>query len=495
MAIDTGVLSAARERISIADHALTKRRPKLQRREQYVRGEQSLPFAPQGVNDEYLALREQAIANWTNLYVSAPVQRLAVEGIRAGIGEDDEERNATNATIWGWFQANKWQKRQSRVFRSIMKHNIGIVSVWPNGDRPPIMRPESLESVYLHHDPEDPFVVDWAVKRFSIDGRPDNGLVLPESARGRREVAVVYDDSHVIRFESVGVGSDWQVVDHESIVNPLGRPPFATFDFDEYASSTGDSWSGLDHMLVQQDALNTIRFNTLLAMQFSAFRQRIISGFDPRVVDDYGQVIYQTNDDGTPKLDANGNPIPVLVELGKVGVDRLLTFPGVETKVYDLPESNLANYTQVYDSFLSAFFATGQIPTQYMPQRLSNLTGDALAGAESAFASLIKEIQRAADEGVTEAAELAWIAAGKNPDDWNPAAEAAWADAEARSFSQIVDSITKLMAVGLPTRAGFEMVPGATDQKVQRWMEQREDEAFMSELARVERPFIDATAL
>lgn len=490
MAIDSGVLAEARDRLAIGAARLSKGRPTIEGREKYVRGEQDLPFAPKGVNAEYMALRRQSIANWCELYVNAPVQRLSVEGIRTGIGADEDEKNATNAAVWRWFQANKWGKRQSTVFQSIMKHGIGVTSVWP-GPRVPVLRPESLEYVYLHPDPEDPFAVDWAVKIVTVEVRVPSSLILPDSVARTKDVGWVYDADRVLRFERSNGAGEWRVQEQGSMDNPLGRVPFATFDYKLRAD--GSPWSGLDHMMVQQDALNSIRFNTLLAMQFSAFRQRIISGFDPRVLDDNGEPMYRTDADGEIVLDANGLPIPILVDIGKVGVDRLLAFPGADTKVYDLPESNLANYTAVYDSFLAAFFAVGQIPPQYQPQKLSNLTGDALAGAESTFASLIKEIQLAADEGVVETAELMWIADGRDPDEWEPSAEAAWANAEARSFSQIVDSITKLVSVGFPHRAAFEFIPGATDQKVERWMDQMDEESFSNQLAQVTRPFVDVT--
>lgn len=475
-------MASALNRLRFGVARIENRAPQVQRREEYVRGEQDLPFAPVGASKEYMILREQSVANWTELYVSAPVQRLRVTGVRAGIGETDDEKNSTNASIWAWFQANKWGKRQSRVFEDIMKHGLGMVSVYP-GDRFPKIRPESMENVYLHPSDEDPFVTDWGVKVLKVTSLSTVGTEDVESLIG-----YVYDAEYIYKFTKDG-GNDWRQADRKE--NKLGRVPFATFDYK--ARANGEPWSGLDHMMMQQDSLNTIRFNMLLAMQFSAFRQRIITGFDPRVLDEHGQVAYQTEDDGTLKLDANGQPIPILADIGKIGVDRFLAFPGEQTKVFDMPESNLANYTNVYDGFLATYFATGQIPTQYLPQKMSNLTGDALAGAESAFASLIRELQLAADEGVTEVAELAWIADGNSVDDWNPAAEASWADAEARSFSQIVDAVTKLISVDFPHRAGFEMIPGATDQKVNTWMEQMNDESFIRALAQIERPLVDVT--
>lgn len=482
----------ARTRLDQGLHRLGKRSPQVKQRDKYVRGAQELPFAPQGATQEYMDLRKQAIANWIELYVTAPVQRLEVTGVRAGIGGTDDEKNATNSEVWGWFTVNKWKKQQGRVFRSMMMHGQGIVSVWPNTriKSRPIIRHESFGNVYLHPSIEDPMVADWAVKVSEEEAADANELILPAGFSRTRKLAWVYSADTVHKYASGGgTSSGWEQI--ASYPNVMKRVPFATYDHNAF--DDGQPWSGLDHMMVQQDALNTVRFNMLLAMQFSAYRQRIISGFDPRVIDEHGRVVYRTNEDGTPMLDDNGNPIPALIDIGKVGVDRFLTFPGDATKVFDLPESNLKNYTDVYDSFLNTFFATGQIPTQYMPQKMSNLTGDALAGAESAFASLIRELQRSADEGVTETAELAWIAAGHDPDDWNPAAEASWADAEARSFSQIVDAITKLVSVEFPHRSAFEMIPGATDQKVNTWMEQRDEESFERALAQIERPFQDAT--
>ena len=61
-------------------------------------------------------------------------------------------------------------------------------------------------------------------------------------------------------------------------------------------------------------------------------------------------------------------------------------------------------------------------------------------------------------------------------EDTDIASEVIWGDAEARSFAQIVDAITKLVSVEFPHEAAFELIPGATQQKVKRWMEMRDTE-------------------
>ena len=54
--------------------------------------------------------------------------------------------------------------------------------------------------------------------------------------------------------------------------------------------------------------------------------------------------------------------------------------------------------------------------------------------------------------------------------------EVIWGDGQARSFSQTVDGIQKLISIGFPVEAGLEMLPGATLEKVRRWMTLMEEE-------------------
>jgi hypothetical protein len=68
----------------------------VQRREKYVRGDQKLPFAPKGVNAEYVDLQEQSVANFLRIAVDAPVQRLGVDSMTTRSGTTPGRR--TNST-------------------------------------------------------------------------------------------------------------------------------------------------------------------------------------------------------------------------------------------------------------------------------------------------------------------------------------------------------------------------------------------------------------
>jgi len=419
-----------------------------QRRQDYFEGRQDMPFAPEGVNTEYKALQVQSIANFLGLAMNAPVQRMQADGFRTG-RDSDADLTAWNE-IW---QPNKMDSRQKIVYQQMYVHGRGIMSVTPVRATPktPKIRPENGKRVWIEPNPDDPFEGLFAVKQIAM---PDGSLN-----------AYVYTDTEWVQF-TLAKGEKEYALTLGGRHN-LGGLPFVTFDFN--VDADGVPHAPIEKLMPQQDAINTIRFNTLLAMQFSAFRQRVFTGFDPVARDQHGNIIVKRNADGTPALDLNGQPIPVLNTPGRLGVDRALVFPGELTKVFDLPESNLDNYIKVYDTFLNTFFATGQIPPQYALNKMANTSGDAMAGAESTFQSLIQDLQMAAGESIESVMRLANRARGEANED--VAAEVIWADPEIRSFAQIVDAAQKLIASGMAREDAWSMLPGATPPKVAAWVE------------------------
>ena len=432
-----------------------------ERRQDYFEGKQDLPYAPQGVNAEYEALRRMSIANVLELAMKAPIQRLQTDGFRT-----DRHHEADLQTWNEVWKPNYLGSRQIITFQQMFNHGRGIMSVSPNRANPksPKIRVENAKRVWIEPDPEDPWVPLYAVKTFTQqDTAQQSGLMIPPGAvYGAQETGYVYDATSWMKFTRRGTGP-WEHVaegDHN-----LGDVPFVNFDFNQDAD--GNPRAAIDKLIPAQDAINTIRFNTLLAMQFSAFRQRGVSGFDPVMRDNKGNILVKRDEAGQPILDANGMQQPLLNTPGRIGVDRLLVFPGSDTKIWDMPESNLDNYIVVLKQFLGDFFAAAQVPPQYAMDKMANLTGDGMAGAEATFQSLIKDVQTAAGEGLERVMRLANKARGDSEPDL--AMEVIWADTEVKSFAQIVDGISKLIADGMSPEDGWAMLPNATPAKVQTW--------------------------
>ncbi len=447
--------SEARDRLHEGLYLLNEYEKPHKRRQDYLEGRQDLPYAPPGVNAEYVSLQEQSIANWLGIAMLAPLQRLRPEGFATGRGKAPDDEVWEN--VW---QPNSLDSRAGTVFSDMMVHRRGVMSVWEEGDTPRI-RPESGLNVHVEGDPEDPWTQQWAVKRITKRAPGsrrgiNSGLWVPDNYRRTQpdtvEVAWVHDRDSFRRYQRVSsrtegaswvAGGDWEFVDDGG--HDLGYVAFVPFD--NRPTSAAEARSDLEPLMPMQDAINTIRFQTLLAMQFSAYRQRIVVGFDPVLRDADGKVIPQRNADGTPILDAYGQPVPILQSPGRPGVDRLLVFPGDLTKVFDMPESNMDNYVKVLGEFLTQFFAVGQVPPQYLLSRMANLSGDALTGAESTLNAKVKQLQDAAGESLELVIRMANRARGRTESD--NASEVQWAQSEVRSFAATVDAIAKLIANGM----------------------------------------------
>lgn len=462
----------ARDRLEAGIHAIEKKRPGWDKRQRYLEGDQDKPYAPEGINAEYESLRSQAIANWLGIAMGAPLQRLRVDGFRTG-RDRGADRQAWDL-VW---QPNSLDSRQSTVYLDMIVHARGLMGVWPDqtlagGVR---IRPESGRGIHLEGDPDDPWTQLWAVKRIdrARPVRTTSRLILPDTVDIEPdvlEVGYVYDRDSWQRWER-GVlktatqtrRSEWVMTTEGS--HDLGALPFVPFD--NRPTSGGKPRSDMAPLMPAQDAINTIRFQTLLAMQFSAYRQRIVSGFDPVARDADGKVIYRKNSDGTLQLDANGLPIPVVVSPGRPGVDRLIVFPGDATKVFDLPESNLENYIVVLGEFLSQLFAVAQVPPQYLLTKMANLSGDALTAAESTLNSYVQGLQLQAGESLEAVMRLANRARGDDSPDLG--SEVIWKNAEVRSFAQVVDAIVKLITAGMAPEDAWAFLPDATPTKLADW--------------------------
>lgn len=468
-------VATAREYLDRGLYELNAQEKGWDRRENYLKGIQDMPYAPEGVNEEYEALQKMAIANLLEIAMNGPIQRLQADGFRTGRNDKADENAWTE--IW---QPNKLDSRQGIVYRQMFVHGRGVMSVSRNAANPksPKIRPESSRRVWIEPNPEDPFEPLFTVKRFTVTNRAPSQLILPDSLTTTTQVAYVYTENEWFKYEAAGNTADWQLKDQGE--HNMGGNPFVPFDFN--LDADGKPQPAIAKLMPQQDAINTIRFNTLLAMQFSAFRQRVFTGFDPVVRDEKGRPIVKIDPvTKEPILDANGLQQPIVRSPGRVGVDRALVFPGDSTKVFDLPESNLDNYIKVLDKFLNDFMVIGQIPPAYALTKMANTSGDAMSGAESTFQSLEKELKRAAGESLEQVMRLGNVARGEQEPDL--ASEVIWADTEIRSFAQIVDAIGKLISSGMSRKDAWSMLPNATPPKVSDWVTNSNDDRNAADAA------------
>lgn len=443
-------------RVEAGMAALLAAAPVFKARKRAYAGEHELPFAPEGASQEYMELRKMAALPLVRLAVRTASQRLRSTGVRTAAGEDFDKG------LWRVWAANRMRSRARIPYVDGLRHDRGIVAVWPNPKRmeQPVVRPESPESVWVEPDPADPFSSIWALKRWTErdpQGRP-------------KSVVVLYTAEEWVKYSGP---SDRQMTVEAAGKNPLGAVPFVTYvpEIDSLAEGT----SYVDALMPAQRAVDTMRFNVLLAAQFAAFRQRIATGYDPVVRDENGEPMPLLGPDGNPLLDEHGQAVAMVKSPGKVGVDRMLVFPGVDTKVFDLAESNLANYITVLEHLIATFASTAQVPPQYLVGDFKNVSGDLMLATEATLTSFVDDLQTSYGESDKEVFRLIDIARGG---DGTPCddLEVDWAPSAPEDVQQIASAASQMIPNGAPLQMFLERLPGANPRTVERWMAMAQDE-------------------
>jgi len=424
----------------------------------YAGDNDALPFATEGLSDDYYELREQSPLPLIRLAIRTPMQRMRIRGMLT-------ESDATSRELRRILKRNRFAKAQRVAYVHAAVYGLGLVAVWPNPADPttPTVRVDDPNLTWIEQDGTDPSRIAWAAKAWSEQVVQDGRWVVQD--RG-----VVYEPDFIYTYKRVSnstapvttastqtllrQGAGWE--QDRRVPNPFGRVPFAVYTAD--IDSEGIGGSMVKPLIPMQRAINTMRFDLLLAAQFAAYRQIAATGYDPVIRDGNGDPIWQTypvghEKAGEPVLDTEtGQPLPLLRPPGRVGVDRLLAFPSPDTNVLTIPESNLENYVTGLLHLVGTFAATGQLPPSYLLGDFKNVSADLVTSTEATLRSLIVDLQTSFGSSHEDLAELIGIAAN-NPQLEADEKEAVWEPAGPLSLQQIADGASKLVPLGYDLRA------------------------------------------
>ena len=391
----------------------------------YWKGRQRLPVVlPSTAPTEVRTLARMARVNVIDLVVESLAQSLAVEGYRAG-GSDDE-------AVWDVWQANKLDARQSIIHRACLAYGIAYAVVTP-GTPVPVIRglsPRRLTTLY------DDGAPDWPA--YALERDPGKGPWR------------LYDDTSVylLTFDGTASFKHQETREHDAGVTPVVRYlEVQDPDWDDEPSdeSFGSISSYHDrHVIGQvaslmsiQDQVDLITFNLLVAQHFTAFQQRYVIGW--------------LAPDEQTKLKMSGSTI--------------WTFDDQDVQVGVLQGAPLDGYLTSRESSFKQVASLSQTPAHELIGELVNLSAEALAAAEAGRDRKVADRQTTIGEAHEQTLALAARLAGMDvPDD----AQVVWRDTSARSFAATVDGLVKLVQVGVPLSEVLALVPGLSQQDIER---------------------------
>lgn len=445
---------SAGEAVSTAAKLLLLRedeQPRLNKIAAYLRNESASVYVPRGARQEYRWLIKRAKLNLLPLPVTVVAQSLFVDGYRPAKSDD-------NAPAWEFWQANRMDARQHGLHRATLKYGIAYNLVLPGemaGKKVPVITPKSPRRMTAFY--EDPVDDEWPL--FAIEETVQN--VAPGK---RRRIVTLYDD--VARYQlsaPVDSKATLQLEDGDDAVmeHGLGVCPVVRYlngdDLDGDDCVRGE----VEPLIEMQDQLNSTTFNLLMAQQYAAFRQRWVTGMAPPM----------DPDTGTP------------IEPFNAAVNRLWVAEDADTKFGEFGQTDLSGYLNSREATIRHMATVSQTPPHHLLGSMINLSAEALAAAESGLQRKIGERKSSFGEAHEQTLRLAALAAGDETGWADTSAQVVWRDTEARSLAQTVDALGKLVTMlGVPPEELWQLIPGVTQQDVERWKVAAKQKDAMAQL-------------
>jgi hypothetical protein len=396
---------------------------------------------------------DESSANWCELVVSAVSQRLQVVGFRF----DD---SAAADAAWQIWQANQLDADAELAQTVALTTGSAFALVQPDEDNPTgvgISIESPLQATVLYEPGNRrkraagykcyAADYDWLITGQSALG-PFSSSVLAQGAGNAVEILITPDeivtwypgderDRPLIEPNPTGVVNLVELVPQPALL----RPPR----------------SELESAMPIQDRINTTIFARMVATDFGAFRTITATGVK------IAKNVVKADD---------GSEAVAVVAPFNIGANRLLASEDPASKFGSIPGDTLAGYLSACEQDIHTLAAITQTPEYYFPgTRMVNLAADAIKAAES---GLVKKCERRAlhlGEGWEDVERIALGIIG-NPAATDLSAETIWADFETRSEGALVDALTKMATLNVPTEILWRKW-GATPQEITQWRELR----------------------
>lgn len=388
----------------------------------YVRARRGVPDVPEGSGDELSDLARMSVKNVLAIIVDAFAQNLAVNGFRSSDKPSDDP-------VWAWWQARRLDARQSEAHRPALTYGTSFAVVGKESCR--LRTPRQMFAVY--EDPSLDLWPEYALETW-IDRsgtRPvrrglliDGAMNYPVDLGNLPRTTTAGTEDRVRRIRPVVSGDPEE---HGAETCPVVR--FVN-NRDAEDVVVGEVLPFID----QQRAINAVNFDRLVVSRFGAFPQKWAIGWSP---------------DSSEAL-------------ARASAARLMAFSDENVKVGDFAQASVQPYNSILEEMVAHVATEAQVPLSSFGS-LINLSAEALAMAEAPHQRKLIAKRESFGESWEQVLQLAASLNGVEVDE---SAEVIWRDTEARSFSQVVDGITKLSAEGVPIEELLEDIPGWSKQRI-----------------------------
>lgn len=446
----------AQQRVERLSQDLTERRPTVDERLRYLKGDLGkLRFA----TDEFAQYHGDRFTgfddNWCAPVVSAAAERMNLMGIRLG-----EDRRADRELARTW-DANDCDRGSSEAFTVYMGAAWSYALVHPApaaGDMPRITWEHPSQAI---------------VDRDPVTGDIRSGLV--SWIDDEYDYATLYTEDEVWKWQRSrtpdrwdqklpGPGGGWEmreVADEPwPMSNPLGLCPLVELRNQTLLDDL--PISDISGVMSMQDTINLVWAYLLNALDYASLPGRVVMNAEsPKV----------------PILDADGQVVGDRpLDLDTLVKERILWVPGEGVNIGEWTAANLDAFSKVIEHAVEHIAAQTRTPPHYLIAKMVNTAAEALTIAEAGLVSRTRERITYAKAPLRRLFRLVALALGDEDK-----AEACrtgtllWSNIQYRSESQLADALSKKRQIGYPVRYLLEL-DGLDPDEVDRVVAMIEDE-------------------
>ena len=407
------------------------------RAERYYNGEHDLKFATEKFENTFGELFREFALNLCPVVCDAVKDKLRVKGFSTESGETGQD--AAARAVW---RRNRMGVRAGEVHKESLKCGDAYMIVWPDEAGKAVIYPNRAASLAVKYDGEAPGRVLRAAKYWRDDKHIRLNVFYPD--RIERYVSRNEHEGSLPEARDFVPYSD-RGGEKAVVANPYDVVPVFHF-----ANNSDVGWPGrseLDAAMPIQDGLNKAVLDMLVAMEFSAFRQRWAAGIEV----EYG---------------VDGKAVVPF----KSGVDSLWVAGDPNARFGDFEAAELEQFLKVKDSFRVDIASVTGTPLHYFLQEANSFpSGESLRQASARFIAKVRDRQVAFGQVWADAMALALKIEGRG----DAELLTQWEDPSPLSEREMLENLILKHRLGLPAgqllrEAGYGGGAAANGAQVQR---------------------------
>lgn len=432
------------------------------RSERYYDGKHDLAFATEKFQNTFGSLFREFALNLCPVICDAVRDKLHVTGFSTEDAGTSSRADAVSSAARAVWQRNRMHTRAGEIHKQALKCGDAYMIVWPDEVGRSMLYPNRAANCTIVYEDDSPGRVRWAAKYWRMadkfirlnlfypdriekyisttecDGSlPDANGFQPFAdieTQGRR------DGTTTIVRGSAPPSPRLRVSASDSVIpNPYGVVP--VFHFANNADIGLPGRSELDAAIPIQDGLNKSVLDMLVAMEYSAYRQRWAAGIEI-------------------EYDSDGKVVAPFT----AGIDHLWISENPNAKFGDFEAAQLDQFLKVKDGFRVDMAAVTGTPLDYFMQNSGGFpSGESLRKAETRFLAKIRERQETFGQVWADVMAFALMIEGRDRD---VSLITEWEDPAPVAEREILENILLKKQIGLPVeQALLEAGYGEADVK------------------------------